>query len=586
MALGGFLALALLTSLVVGVASWLKMPRLRKEHTLCQENIEFMKNALEDCVRNCSHYKATNFLPSRLLDLGSQPSLDAIRLIASTEIALTDESHVPRYAALSYCWGPSLATDSVQHLRTTMKSLGSMKQQIHQKKIPRTVLDAIKVCKALSIRYLWVDSLCILQDHISDWERESRSMTVIYKNAFVTICTPSSKHSNDGFLERRRKYVAVPFHSQVVPSINGHYNLVASGECRYENYHWPSLDIVDTSWSKRGWTLQEFQMSNRVLIFGKSMIHFQCLHSKSENGYQEKWAFSDAARMVRALETWGKAKWSDGCYDAWQTVLQDYGPRLFTFVEDKLPAISGMAKYISDETGDEYLAGLWKSKLPSSLVWSAKFYENAKYIVDLPELLSTFHSPEPYIAPSWSPIRLDVSIGKGISPLLPMLANECTDESTVVDSSVRSMGRNPFGRVQSGRIRIRGRIAMLSSDLIRLACYSFDLLWYTLDKGVITYYKPDYLPVGELCSQGELLKLLISSTKPRWSLHTFGHGGSAEITHNCLTDYLPLHKAGPWTPRRLRIRSLQRQTERHNDGPESGSDSSHARDSPDVKTYK
>lgn len=560
------------------------MPRLRKEHTLCQENIEFMKNAIEDCVQNCSHYKATNFLPSRLLDLGSQPSLDTIRLIASTEIALTDESHVPRYAALSYCWGPLLATNSM--LRTSMKSLESMKRQIHQKTIPRTILDAIKVCKALSIRYLWADSLCILQDHFPDWERESRSMTLIYKNAFVTICTPSSMHSNDGFLERRRKYVAVPFQSQVIPSINGHYNLVASGEYRSDNYHWPGLDIVDTSWSKRGWTLQEFQMSNRVLIFGKSMIHFQCLHATSENGYQEKWAFSDAARMVRVLDTLEKKKGPDGYYDAWQTMLQDYGPRLFTFVEDKLPAISGMAKYISDQTGDEYLAGLWKSKLPSSLVWSANLFENAKYIVSLPDLLRTLHSPEPYIAPSWSPIRLDVRVGKRITPLLSMLDNECTDESTVVDASVRSMGRDPFGRVQSGRIRIRGRLAMLSSNLIRLGCYPFDLLWYTLDKGVITYYKPDYLPVGELCSQGELFKLLISSMEPLWSLHSLGHGGSPGKTHDCLTNYLPLYKAGPGTSGVLKIRSWQRQRERHNDGPKSESDSTHWMASPNPETYK
>lgn len=592
----GSLALLLLTSLIVDVASWLRMPRLRKEHTLCQENIDFMKDALEDCVRNCSHYKATNFLPSRLLDLGSDSSLDTICLIQSNEVAPTDDIHAPRYAALSYCWGLSLATNSVRHLRTTIESLESMKQRIHQETIPLTIMEAIKVCKVLSIRYLWVDSLCILQDHTPDWERESQSMTSIYRNAFVTIYTPSSEHSDDGFLERQRKYVAVPFQSQVVPSINGHYNLVASGEYRYDGFHWPDLDIRDTPWSKRGWTLQEFQMSNRVLIFGKSMVHFQCLSAKPENVYQNKWAFSDPARMVRALETREKEKGRVGYYDAWQTMLENYGRRLFTFVEDKLPAISGMAKYISDETGDEYLAGLWKSRLPSSLVWSANCYENTKYCVHLSNLLSMLHSPAPYITPSWSPIRLDVSIGTTFTRWL--LANERTDESTVVDARVESMGGNPFGRVQSGRIRIRGRLAMLSSDLIRLACYRHDLLWYTLDQGVITYYKLDYWPIREACSQEGLLKLLIYSMEPGWSFHSLGHGGSPEKTHKCLTEYLPLHKAGPRASRAFRIRSWFRarswfttrssrhQTERENKEPESGSDLSHSRALPNPETHE
>lgn len=430
------------------VASWLKIPSLRGEAPLSEENIQFMTDALADCVLNCNHYIATDFLPSRLLYLGPQTSLECIRLIDSSQIVRKDGSYKPRYAALSYCWGSSLATDGAEQLRAKVDSVESMRRHVPKEGISRVILDAIKVCKALSIHFLWVDSLCIIQDDICDWETESASMTLIYSNAFVTISTPLSSASNEGFLVRHRRQVAVPFQSRVVPSINGHYNLVASGTCHERRlFGWPDLDIRGTSWESRGWTFQEYEMSNRLLIFGTSMVHFQCRHLVSENGYRR-----ETSLLPRRVETLDHPHLDLENYRfSWQWILNCYGDRLFTFDEDRLPGISGMAKYTADKTGDEYLAGLWKTQLPSSLVWYPHL-NHAKHHVEFPDLLDSLRSPKPYIAPSWSPLRLNVSVGKGtfIVYFSPLSA-----ERTVVDASVISVGKNPFGRVQHGRIRIR-----------------------------------------------------------------------------------------------------------------------------------
>lgn len=526
------------------MASWLKTSRLLKEDKLCRENIQFMKDVLDGCVRKCHHYRATGFVPSRFLDLGSQMSLDSIRLIDSSQIVPNNASQTPRYAALSYCWGSPVATDNKPHLCTTVQSLESMKLHVHEQVIPPVILDACKVCKALSIRYLWVDSLCIIQDEKSDWERESPSMTLIYKNAFVTICTPSSNSSNEGFLVRRRKHVAVPFRSRVVPSIHGHYNLVASGRTRqFEVPSWPELDVDGTSWSTRGWTLQEFEMSNRVLIFGESMIHFLCRHNvQSENGYRRN---SAPSRVIQTLDPLFWDNYPEKYYRTWESMLHGYGRRLFTIIEDRLPAISGMAKYIADETGDEYLAGLWKSELPSSLLWSAECHENVKYHIELPDLLRTLHSPKPYIAPSWSPIRMDVDFGQGFMGYY-ISHYWATSESTIINASVQSVGENPFGRVKGGCIRIRGRFSTVSSDLTRLPCYRYSDadLWHTLDKGIVTYYMLDCCPKGNSCGQGGLSRLLIKSTARGWSsMHERNHYGSYEAAHRCLTKHLPVHAA-------------------------------------------
>lgn len=533
-----------------------------------------MRDELDNCLLNCNHYTANGFLPSRLLDLGSETTLDSIRLIDSTQIVVDGDSEAPRYAALSYCWGLALATDSTQQLRTTADSLESMKEHVSEKVIPATILDAIKVCKALSIQYIWVDTLCIIQDELADWERESAYMTAIYKNAFVTICTPSASASTEGFLARDRRLVQIPFHSRVSPSINGTYNLVASGTCRdCVLYGWPNLDVDNTSWASRGWTLQEYQMSNRLLIFGESMVHFHCREGASENGYQIRG--SHGLRMISRLDYPNQVITTS--HLAWTVMRTEYGARNFTFVEDRLPAISGMAKDLVDSTGDEYLAGLWKTDLPCSLVWNAWCHEKPKYHVELPELLDMLRSPTPYIAPSWSPFRLDVRVGRGLRegnysrPLA---------ESTIVDASVDPIGENPFGRIRSGRIRIRGQLTTHVLDLTMLPCQQWaPTLWYTLDRGGITYFNLDWHPDEnsyKLKLEG-LSMMLISSMEATYSFHFIIHQGSHEEARDCLKNRLPLLKRGIESFRESTSSGFEVEADQSSDKAESASGSSLSR---------
>ena len=62
--------------------------------------------------------------------------------------------------------------------------------------------DAVVVTRLLGLRYLWIDSLCIIQDSKSDWEEEGSKMDQVYKNAYVTLAATSATTSHDGFLQR------------------------------------------------------------------------------------------------------------------------------------------------------------------------------------------------------------------------------------------------------------------------------------------------------------------------------------------------------------------------------------------------
>jgi len=82
-----------------------------------------------------------------------------------------------RYVALSYCWG------GTQKVVTTLRTLSEHINTISLEILPRTIRDAIQVTKQLGIRFLWVDSLCIVQDDGVDKDKEIKLMGGIYKNA-------------------------------------------------------------------------------------------------------------------------------------------------------------------------------------------------------------------------------------------------------------------------------------------------------------------------------------------------------------------------------------------------------------------
>lgn len=77
-----------------------------------------------------------------------------------------------------------------------------MKVETPVKIIPQTIKDAIEFTRILGVRYLWVDSLCILQgdseEAKADWNEESVKMKVIYRNALLTIGAAAGKDAFHG----------------------------------------------------------------------------------------------------------------------------------------------------------------------------------------------------------------------------------------------------------------------------------------------------------------------------------------------------------------------------------------------------
>lgn len=67
--------------------------------------------------------------------------------------------------------------------------------------LPRTFQDAVITTRAIGIQYLWIDSLCIIQDDLGDWRQESSKMAEVYTNAWLTIAASYARDSTEGLFD-------------------------------------------------------------------------------------------------------------------------------------------------------------------------------------------------------------------------------------------------------------------------------------------------------------------------------------------------------------------------------------------------
>lgn len=115
----------------------------------------------------CAQIANTTFRPSRLIDLGLDFDFRRAHLVERA-----DEEFYVDYLALSYVWGNVMPEPA----KTNWKTLEEHKSRIRTSKLPRTFRHFFEIAKVLNVRYVWIDSLCIIQDSEEDFLRETAAM--------------------------------------------------------------------------------------------------------------------------------------------------------------------------------------------------------------------------------------------------------------------------------------------------------------------------------------------------------------------------------------------------------------------------
>lgn len=337
-----------------------------------------------------SSHKPDGFVPTRLIDLGPSPESDPKLFLPNRGDRATEVADPLAYAALSYCWGRP--AQAAQQLKLMSGNLSRMLERIPLTSMSPVMRDAVTTCRALDIRYLWIDAVCIMQDSKSDWEEQSAQMAQVYSSSCLTICAASSSSCLEGFLQQTPERPGCRIRIEHVSSGNPVQKSLTlrfepGGATAFEQHPLAGdLTHPECNWNWRGWTFQERNLAPRELIFGRSMTHFiESLGiTYSENRQYlrifptDSYGGTGNGETGRAIYPWSIPKSQVLGPVEWQHIVEQYTGMQLTYKADVLPALSAIES-IYQPTGppkvvgvkDQYLAGLWKGDLPCTLLWTA-----------------------------------------------------------------------------------------------------------------------------------------------------------------------------------------------------------------------
>ena len=298
------------------------------------------------CVQDHTLCKQGSTLPSRILHIGQ----------STVKLVDTAPTHSGPYITLSYRWGTgntiTASSSNIDHLKVGIPIVT----------LPDAIRDAVHLARALKIQYLWVDALCIIQDDVSDWDKELAKMCSIYENAFVTIAASSSRSSDISFLRRRQGAAAILTLTCV--GDNGQPTIVKARRRTDGGLHYKGYQKQDP-WETRAWTLQEKLLSTRLVAFARDEMHWECKTLKTCECGDSQSSHFDAGDPISLFQLYT----ATDAYKFWQVQIMNYSRRHLTCPEDKLPAIAGIAQKIHEVSGSEYIAGLWRDNIIKDMTW-------------------------------------------------------------------------------------------------------------------------------------------------------------------------------------------------------------------------
>lgn len=332
--------------------SWLK--ECCKDHVVCRDPLEFE-------------------LPEHLLDVGIPSKPGIIRLVSAFDLPTKGRAD---YAALSHCWG------SFQPLKTEKDSLPRHLLGIPDTQLPQTFHDAVRTTRELGIRYLWIDSLCIVQDDPKSLEAECARMNTIFANALCTISASDARDCRERlFRSRTVKPIRLTYEGDGFES-----KLTLIIQPTFSSY-W--MHGIQGPLQRRAWVLQERHLSPRVIHYTKKCLMWECRTAIASEYRQKMRAKADDNVAIRPalssdrLLDGGRPKSGpkdirsglckvnfNSLHDRWYRIVEDYSHRALSYPEDKLPGLSGFAaEWKRMKPEDEYFAGLWRSDIFKGLAW-------------------------------------------------------------------------------------------------------------------------------------------------------------------------------------------------------------------------
>ncbi|KAI0401633.1 heterokaryon incompatibility protein-domain-containing protein [Xylaria palmicola] len=378
-------------------------PILAKQHE--DRYFELLRTWVQTCKEEhphcCNH---STELPTRVLDVGNEENPNMLRLHSTTP------NQRGMYVTLSHRWGDPQAHPTFCTYRCNIKSF---LKGIDFNELPKTFQDAVTVTRKLGVRYLWIDSLCIIQIHqgcspactrSDDWDAEAQVMGTYYRYSYLTIAATSARGSSDGFLGQRpeTRYVAVTDQGSASRRDQRQDGLlyICEGVDDFEH------DVDSAELNQRGWVFQERALSRRAIHFAPTQTYWECGGDDDGNGGEVR------CETLARIRKPSSSLMSDPLFpeslmersDANQAsmfplVFERYTTLALTHSRDRPYAIAGLAERLASAFGSEARYGVFIKFLARCLLWRprASAGQSLRRIAKL-----SAAGDHEYVAPSWS----------------------------------------------------------------------------------------------------------------------------------------------------------------------------------------
>lgn len=441
----------------------------RTNHPVCWDTVSTW---IDNCTKHdgCQVSRRRPWLPTRLVDIIKYKK-GRVRIVDSARVS---RRRGISYLALSHCWG-----------RKPFLVMREENKKEFERGVPISSLapnfqDAIFVTRQLGFRYIWIDSLCIIQGSAEDWRQEAPTMNQVYRNAFLTIGAMASSDAHGGLFRDRDPDMMGSCPITIRTETDGVMECLLVKSDIWESH------VKQAPLSQRAWVVQERLLAPRSLYFGQGQLFWECRQEHAcelfPKGVPPEFisditeltafnavpikAFERAIEQAITLDSYASRKADDNIpwvinqyedvYGIWNDILESYARCALTDPNDKFVAISGVVKDFAKAIDDEYLAGLWRRNFINGLLWTAT--PESGFGDEVPAVRS-----EVYRAPSWSWASLDAP-----SMETPHTEYQFYGEyAEVLDVGIELTSDDPTGGLRHACLHISGHLIKLRRKPVR-----------------------------------------------------------------------------------------------------------------------
>lgn len=333
----------------------------------------------------CRDWKSeSKVLPTRLVRINKSENTDMSANLCETKDLLSSTL----YTTLSHCWGSGLIFKLLQ------SNLDDLRQDIPIKRLPQVFQDAMYVSIEIGICYIWIDSLCIIQDSKDgkDWTHEARRMGDVYKYGEFNIAATGYEDSSSGLFSEREALLRIYPLVSLNCVVRGKDGSKRSFDGVFVGFRTNEFfeQIILGPLNDRAWVAQERILSPAVLHFTPEHVWWECSRLIVNEGFspcRDHWQDieKNPTGIIRALNTESNR---EDIYSFWRNFTSYYAGAKMTFDQDRFPGAAGIAGVIGELIDDNLIAGIWEGDLLRSLIMNR--YATVASI------------PSAKLAPSWS----------------------------------------------------------------------------------------------------------------------------------------------------------------------------------------